>query len=80
MTEHKEPTLGVGEAANLLCVHPNTLRQWEAQGLIKSRRVGSRRDRLFLQSDVELLRTSALIFKPKKRAKSSKPELKGGQS
>ena len=49
-----EPTLlTVGDAATLLHVHPNTLRRWEAQGLLSAWRVGPRHDRRFLRSDVE---------------------------
>ena len=47
--------LTVGDAAALLHVHTNTVRRWEAQGLIQAWRVGPRHDRRFLRSDVERL-------------------------
>ena len=47
--------LTVGNVAALLHVHTNTVRRWEAQGLIQARRVGPRHDRRFQRSDVEHL-------------------------
>ena len=44
--------LRVGEVAALLSIHPNTVRRWAAQGLLKSWRVGPRGDRRFDQSAV----------------------------
>lgn len=35
------------EAARMLSVHPNTLRNWEKDGKIESVRIGTRRDRRF---------------------------------
>jgi len=54
-----EPSLvTVGVAAELLHVHPNTVRRWESLGLIMARRVGPRQDRRFLLSEVlELLQS-----------------------
>ena len=42
--------VSVGEASQMLNIHPNTLRKWSDQGLIPSYRIGLRRDRRF---DVE---------------------------
>jgi excisionase family DNA binding protein len=53
--------LTVQEVAELLNVHPNTVRQWNDQGLIKSYRIGTRGDRRFTQEDV----TSFLNLKSK---------------
>ena len=39
--------LTTGEAAELLHVHPNTLRKWSDNGLLKAYRLGDRRDRRF---------------------------------
>ncbi len=49
------PMLTVGEAAELLHVHPNTLRRWEAMGMIQAWRVGPRQDRRFVRLEVERL-------------------------
>ncbi len=46
------PTLTPSEAARLLGVHPGTVRKWADRGLLRSFRVGPRRDRRFLRDDV----------------------------
>lgn len=46
------PTLTPGEVACLLGVHPGTVRKWADRGLLRSFRVGPRRDRRFLRDDV----------------------------
>ncbi len=52
--------LTVGQAARFLRVHPNTIRKWSEQGLLKPYRVGPRRDRRFRRSEVErLLKTES---------------------
>ena len=45
-------TVPVGEASQILSVHPNTLRKWSDSGLIPSYRIGQRRDRRFAVSDL----------------------------
>ena len=47
--------LTVSQAARSLGVHPNTVRKWSKQGLLKPYRVGPRGDRRFRRSDVEQL-------------------------
>lgn len=60
-----EPSLlTVGDAAALLHIHTNTVRRWEAQGLIQAWRVGPRHDRRFLRSDVERLLESGDSSQP----------------
>ena len=39
--------LTIKEAARLINVHPNTLRNWEKDGKIQAVRLGSRRDRRY---------------------------------
>ncbi len=41
------PLITMKEACDILKVHPNTLRNWERDGKIKSVRIGSRRDRRY---------------------------------
>ena len=47
-----ESMLTVTEVSLLLHVHPNTLRRWSDNGIIKAYRIGSRGDRRFKQDDV----------------------------
>ena len=52
--------LTTSEAARLLRVHPNTIRQWSNKRLLHAYRLGPRGDRRFKRDDVEsfLSRTS----------------------
>ena len=47
--------LTVQEASRVLYVHPNTLRQWNNQGIIRAYRLGPRADRRFEQDDIVYL-------------------------
>lgn len=47
-----EKLLTIREAAKILNIHPNTLRNWEEKGLIKPYRLGVRRDRRYTYSEV----------------------------
>ncbi len=44
--------LTISEVSRILRVHPNSVRRWANQGLIKAYRVGSRGDRRFMADDV----------------------------
>lgn len=44
--------LTTSEAAQLLNIHPNTLRQWAGKGLLTAYRLGNRGDRRFKREDV----------------------------
>ena len=44
--------VSVGEASQILHIHPNTLRKWSDQGIIPSYRIGQRRDRRFAVEDL----------------------------
>jgi excisionase family DNA binding protein len=50
-----EPMLTTSEVARLLNVHINTVRRWSNQGTLKSFRIGSRGDRRFRKTDIELM-------------------------
>jgi excisionase family DNA binding protein len=59
--------LTTSEAAQLLNIHPNTLRQWAGKGLLTVYRLGTRGDRRFKREDV------ATLLKPDNQ-KSQQPE------
>jgi len=44
--------LTLKQASGLLNCHPNTLRKWEQQGIVKCYRFGSRGDRRFRKEDI----------------------------
>jgi transcriptional repressor of dcmA and dcmR len=45
--------LTVNEVADLLHVHPNTIRRWSKIGVLKAYRIGKRRDFRFSMADIE---------------------------
>jgi len=45
--------LTIGDVAQYLGVHPNTLRIWSENGILKSYRIGPRRDRRFRREDID---------------------------
>lgn len=47
--------LTIREASRLLHIHPNTMRRWSEQGVIKSYRIGPRGDRRFKLEDITIL-------------------------
>lgn len=48
----KQRLLKLSEAAELLNVHPNTLRKWDKKGILKAVRFGERRDRRYKKEDI----------------------------
>lgn len=44
--------LTLRQTCEVLNVHPNTLRQWDAKGILVAIRFGARRDRRFRKEDV----------------------------
>lgn len=44
--------LKLSEAAELLNVHPNTLRHWDKKGILVAVRFGERKDRRYRKEDI----------------------------
>ena len=51
--EYMDDMLTVSEVAQLLHVHPNTLRRWSNKGRIRSYRINPRGDRRYRLRDIE---------------------------
>lgn len=49
----KNNLLKLSEAAELLNVHPNTLRKWDKKGILKAVRFGERGDRRYRKEDLD---------------------------
>ena len=56
MTHNKQADtmLTTSEIARLLNVHPNTLRRWSNQGILKAHRIGPRGKRGFRREDIAI--------------------------
>jgi len=48
----KKNLLKLSEAAELLNVHPNTLRKWDKKGILIAVRFGERKDRRYHKEDI----------------------------
>ena len=64
-----ETLLTTGEVARMLHVHINTARRWSNRGVLRSCRIGPRRDRRFRREDIAQL--LAELHAPRDRALSS---------
>lgn len=50
--EKPKEYLRVSEASKLLGVHANTLRNWDAQNILKPVRIGPRKERRYRRTDI----------------------------
>jgi excisionase family DNA binding protein len=48
-----EELLTLSEAAQILKVHPNTLRLWDKKGVLKAIRIGIKKVRRYKKEDIE---------------------------
>jgi len=48
-----EKLLKLNEAAEILSVHPNTLRLWDKKGILKAVRIGEKRIRRYRLEDIK---------------------------
>ncbi|MDO5331905.1 MAG: helix-turn-helix domain-containing protein [Bacillota bacterium] len=49
---NEEKYLTLTEVSELLKIHPNTLRNWDANGTLKAIRIGVKKVRRYRQSDI----------------------------
>ena len=54
--------LTVGQVAKLLHIHPNTVRRWSDNDILKSHRICDRGDRRFKKEDVDQLLFKSWLF------------------
>ena len=69
MVIYKEPDkmLKIKTVAEIIHIHPNTLRRWHEQGKIVAYRIGTRGGRGFRQSDIARFITEFNPYKQNKR-------------
>ena len=53
ISDQMGPMLTAGEVAQLLHIHPNTVRRWSDKGIIQAYRISKRGDRRFRRTDIE---------------------------
>lgn len=56
--------LTISQAAHLINVHPNTLRNWEKEGRLAVVRIGPRRDRRFTKASIWQISHPAIVDFP----------------
>ena len=61
MKKKNEKTYKIGEVAEMLGVHEDTLRNWDEQGLVVADRVGTRQDRRYTVDHIRLIKEKDLI-------------------
>lgn len=49
----KDKYLTLAEVSELLKIHPNTLRNWDANGTLKATRIGIKKVRRYRKSDID---------------------------
>ena len=59
--ENREKLYKIGEVADLLGVHEDTLRNWEKEGYIKPERIGKRGDRRYTAEHVREIKGKGLV-------------------
>jgi len=65
--------LTIDQVSEILCVHPNTLRNWDKEGKLKAVRIGARKDRRYDKKSVMAF-YNGVSLKDKKGKPEKKPE------
>ena len=69
MVIKKEKMYKIGEIAELLGVHSDTLRNWEKEGFITPERIGARKDRRYTSEHIRIIKEKELVSNLAKRQK-----------
>lgn len=64
----REKLYKIGEVAEMLGVHEDTLRNWERQGLVTPVRIGTRKDRRYTAEHIRQIREQGLVSDLAKKA------------
>ena len=72
MKNKSEKYYKIGEVANMLGVHEDTLRNWDTQGLIVAERVGTRKDRRYTAEHIKKIKDEGLVSNLAKRQSSNR--------
>ncbi|HED37589.1 MAG TPA: MerR family transcriptional regulator [Ignavibacteria bacterium] len=75
MTKQTEKKYKIGEVAEILGVHEDTLRNWEREGFVVPERIGKRKDRRYTAEMIGEIRKKGLISDLAKKAPASKKDL-----
>lgn len=51
--KEQDKYLTLSEVSDILNIHPNTLRNWDANGTLKATRIGIKKVRRYLKSDID---------------------------
>lgn len=73
--ETREKLYKIGEVAELLGVHEDTLRNWEKEGFVVPERIGTRGDRRYTAEMIGEIRKKGLVSDLAKKAPASKKDL-----
>ena len=58
--------LTISEACDILKVHPNTLRNWDNQGVLKAKKIGTKGVRRYSKDDLsKFINTSPTTYRPR---------------
>ena len=72
MSQKTYKTYKIGEVAEMLGVHEDTLRNWDEQGLVVADRVGTRKDRRYTLEHIRQIKERGLVSDLTKRQPVSK--------
>ena len=72
--ENREKLYKIGEVAELLGVHEDTLRNWEKEGFIVPDRIGKRKDRRYTVAHIREIKEKGLVSDLAKKSPASKKD------